>query len=254
MASVTARINEIKQPRGGYINPTSLTVVSYKDGIVLNEHENINPTNIGMVVDYLTRYCINDNAKKSFQISLLGASLVGELDKAMEMLHKVETCGSGESIINACKLTGYDVCLRAGRQYFKSVDTINPDYSTIENILRMLERSVNFLGTNKPILSDGFTFPGGYTDIIDSGDGDYITKDALWDFKVSKNNPNNKQTLQVLIYYLMGIHSTDIVFNNIERIGIYNPRLNTEYFINIKDIPAEVIDSVNKYVIGYKTA
>ena len=54
-------------------------------------------------------------------------------------------------------------------------------------ILRLwLKRSLAFWKEYGPITQDGFTFEGGYTDIVSSGDGDYLTEDTLWDFKVSK--------------------------------------------------------------------
>ena len=40
MASVTRRIDEIKQPRGGYIKPSEFQVTVMDDGIILNEEEN----------------------------------------------------------------------------------------------------------------------------------------------------------------------------------------------------------------------
>ena len=52
---------------------------------------------------------------------------------------------------------------------------------------------------SKPIDISGITFEGGYSSVIVSGDADFITKDTLWDFKVSKNSPTSKQTLQLLI-------------------------------------------------------
>lgn len=48
----------------------------------------------------------------------------------------------------------------------------------------------------------GFTFKGGYSPIVTAGDGDYLTKDTLWDFKVSKKELNSKHTLQLLMYYI----------------------------------------------------
>ena len=71
---------------------------------------------------------------------------------------------------------------------------------------------------------DGFTFEGGYTDIVSSGDGDYLTEDTLWDFKVSKEEPKSKYTLQLLMYYIMGCHSIHPEFQKIEKLGIFNPR------------------------------
>ena len=78
-------------------------------------------------------------------------------------------------------------------------------------------------GKNGSIIKDGFTFEpakpddkayekmiktgkgsyGGYTYTVESGDGDFLTADTLWDFKVSKSKPTNKHTLQLLMYLLL---------------------------------------------------
>ena len=50
MASVTARIKEVKQPRGGYIKPSQFEQIVYDDGIKF-EKENLHASIIGMVVD-----------------------------------------------------------------------------------------------------------------------------------------------------------------------------------------------------------
>ena len=56
MSSVTQRITKIKQPRGGYIKPSQFKLQKIDDGKILNEHENIHASVIGMAVDYLTRF------------------------------------------------------------------------------------------------------------------------------------------------------------------------------------------------------
>lgn len=61
MASVTARIKTIKQPRG-YIPPSKFKTIALNDGIVLNEKENVHASIIGMVVDYLSR-CSSETDK-----------------------------------------------------------------------------------------------------------------------------------------------------------------------------------------------
>lgn len=128
---------------------------------------------------------------------------------------------------------------------------INPDSYMIENIRILVYRSLNFWKIYGPITVDGFTFEGGYTDIINTGDGDFLTKDTLWDFKVSKNPPTNKHTLQILIYYLMGKHSGKPEYKNIQKIGIYNPRLNQAYVLDTSNIPQNIIKEVKEKVIGY---
>lgn len=157
-----------------------------------------------------------------------------------------------ESVNNACKLVGYDVCFRAGIMGYKPVEEINPDSDTIGNIVIMVERSLIFWKEYGPIIKDGFTFEGGYTDIVSSGDGDYLTRDTLWDFKVSKEEPKSKYTLQLLMYYIMGCHSIHPEFKQIEKLGIFNPRKNKVYIANISLISPEIIEKISRDVIGYK--
>ena len=54
MYSVTQRISKIKQPRGGYIKRKDFTCITLEDGIELNSQENIHPSLIGLVIDYMT--------------------------------------------------------------------------------------------------------------------------------------------------------------------------------------------------------
>ena len=80
--------------------------------------------------------------------------------------------------------------------------------------------------------------------------GIFLTKDTLWDFKVSTNKPNKDHTLQLLIYYLMGRRSIHPEFQTIEKLGI-SPTSNTIYQLPISDISDEVIKEVETVVIGY---
>lgn len=253
MKSVTQRIKEIKQPTGGYLNPKELEVIELQDGVELYLEENISAGLIGMAVDYLTRYINSGNLKESFKISLMGAEKVGETRKAIKLLNDINGLDD-VSIINACKLCGYDVCYRAGTTYFKNVDEINPDEKTIFNIKTMVKRGINFFEKYGPIVRDGMTFAGGYTSTISAGDGDFTTRDTLWDFKVSKSEPTKDHTLQLIIYYLLGIHSYECDFTNIDKIGIFNPRKNIIYRYEIKNIPSEIIKEIENDVIGYGNA
>lgn len=135
---------------------------------------------------------------------------------------------------------------------YKPVEEIKPDSDTIENIVIMVKRSLTFWKEYGPITKDGFTFEGGYTDIVSSGDGDYLTEDTLWDFKVSKEEPKSKYTLQLLMYYIMGGHSIHPEFQKIEKRGIFNPRKNKVYIAEISSINPEVIEKVSQDIIGYK--
>ena len=249
MFSVTARIKVIKQPRGGYINPREFKIKSFEDGKELGE-ENIHRSLIGLAVDYMTRFIMGTPVEEAFKISLLGAIIVKEQKYAEKLLSSIVGLDN-KSIYNACKLVGYDVCFRAGSTNYKSVKTIEPDDITINNIRIMVNRSIDFFKEYGPIVLDGFTFEGGYTKIISSGDGDFITKDTLWDFKVSSYPPKPQHTLQLLVYYLMGKHSIHSEFNSIKKLGIFNPRLNCVYLMEISKISKDTIETVSRDVIGY---
>ena len=85
MKSVTQRIKEIKQPKGGYINPKDFEITQLDDGIKLKENENINASLIGLVVDYMTRFLNSNNKQEAFKISLLGSRLIKQENKANEL-------------------------------------------------------------------------------------------------------------------------------------------------------------------------
>ena len=274
MASVTGRISQITQPRGGYIKPSEFKEMIFNDGKMLGE-ENIHASIVGMTVDYLTRFMVlkqqgsdNDSSLRSaFIISITGYQkrlqilgnkicLQDEKDKVdvSYLLSKI-TGLSDESICAACKATTYDVWFRnpgAALMATGASDT-NPDKQTINNIKIMVERTLKFWEKYGPVVKDGFTFEkDGYTSVVDSGDGDYLTKDTIWDLKVSKTKPNNKHTLQLLMYWIMGKHSKKPEFETIDKIGIYNPRLNTVYLYNTNNLSDVIIKAVEKEVICYK--
>lgn len=267
MASVTQRIKQIKQPRGGYINPSALIMRQMEDNQTLGP-ENLHPSVIGTVVDYLTRYMLTQNVHEAFDISILGYQarmyMLGpqilEKDKKLHidlpyLLSRIDGLDD-HSIIAACKSCCYDVWYRnplylTTRDQSQAQITM-PDQQTISNIRTMVMRSMQFFDEYGPVKSTGFTFePNGYTITVHSGDGDYLTADTLWDFKVPKSEPTNKHTLQLLMYWIMGQHSGNKIFENIEKLGIFNPRLNKVYTININKVPKEIIKVVETDVIGY---
>ena len=253
MASVTQRIKEIKQPKGGYINPKLFAVTKIDDGgLSLGEAvENIHAGLIGLAVDYLTRTLLYGNPLDAFKISIKGATRIGEHEQAIEKAQSI-TDLSPTSITAACQLAGYDVCFRAGIAYYKPVQEILPDDNTIKNIEIMVNRAILFFKEYGPVVEEGFTFQDGYTSTVSTGDGDFITADTLWDFKVSVAEPKKEHTLQLLMYYLMGKRSTNKNLHSIKRLGMFNPRLNKVYLLNISDIPDGVISAVEKEVICYQ--
>lgn len=303
--SVTQRVKDTEQPRGGYVKRTDMTNIPLGAGEEELGPENIHSSLVGLAVDYLTRIMTGALAEDAFTVAQRGALLLvnpssvdegiifGCLEKAYlqgigqnkpvdldefkttfrkivssipdenfqrlacaaqklaEMLASVKGLDD-ESIISAVKLSSLDVCYRAGVDRYKPMEEINPDKTTIENIRVMVERSLRFLDLYGPKTLDGFTFVGGYTETVSFGDGDFLTEDTLWDFKVSKRPVNKDWTLQIMMYWRMGLRSGQPEFKTIKYLGIYNPRKNEVDRIAVNDIPSDVIDTVDYDVIGYK--
>ncbi len=53
------------------------------------------------------------------------------------------------------------------------------------------------------------------------------------------------------MYWIMGQHSGQEIFKTITKIGLYNPRQNVAYTLDVAKIPAEVIREVEEKVICY---
>lgn len=258
MYSVTRRIRETKQPRGGYIKPSSMMKTEFDDGVVLHENENISPSITGMAVDYLTRFLTDGNKRKAFDISIRGvANAIRHKRSTKEETFAIYDKINGlddESIINACKLVSYDVWYRnlPAALMSPSPNEINPDKNTIENIRIMVKRGLTFFENYGPVIKYDFDFkPNGYTMIVSCGDGDFLTKDTLWDFKVSAKEPTKENTLQLLMYFIMGKHSGQDIYKDIKNIGVFNPRLNAMYTLDMSLISEETIAEIENLVICY---
>lgn len=196
MFSVSDVVNSAKQPKGGYIPVSSLEIINLKDGNTLNSNENISPSTVGTVVDYISRFLLGATLKEAFKIPLKGAKRLQRFSYARTILDEI-TGNNNESIIAAVKLIPYDVAFRTGNSNYVYQEPVLPDRDTLENIKVMINRTVNFFKEYGPVVLMGFSFPKASSLLISSADGDYLTKTGLWDLKVSKNEPTIKQTLQI---------------------------------------------------------
>lgn len=267
MASVTGRIKEIKQPRGGFLKPSEFDEIVFGDQMCLElKKENVHASVVGMAVDYLTRFVMNEDIKEAFNFSILGYKkrmfFLGDDIYKKDQKKKIDIVSLMEdinglddkSIVAACKVCTYDIWFRnpLGAISAKEAYETNANEYTIQSVRTMVKRSLLFWEKYGPIIADGFTFEkNGYTSVVDSGDGDYLTADTLWDFKVSVRKPTNKHTLQLLMYWIMGKHSEKDIFKEITKLGVYNPRLNRAYILNVNNISPEIIRIVEKDVICY---
>lgn len=216
----------------------------------LHPEENVSPSLVGIAVDYLTRFMSGTSVEEAFKVSKLGAHVVRQRRLFKKLLSNVYGLDD-DSIVAAVKLSGFDSAYRAGVTAYRPVEDIEPDDDTVENIRTMVERSLRFFNQYGPKVMDGLTFEGGYTGYVATGDGDFLTNDTLWDFKVSKQKLQNKYTLQLLMYWRMGLHSIHPEYENVKYLGVYNPRMNIVYRLDVNDIPTDVISTVETEVIGY---
>ena len=300
MSSVTGRIKEVKQPRGGYLKPSDFHKEIYDDHITLAPTENIHSAILGMATDYMVRFMLDDNPEEAFKVCRWGYEnrldalidtipdevalelkkergykklSLGDIKRGLiaindgdnsadELIERIVGLDD-ESIVAVCKLVTYDVWLRdpIGASLAKGPAEINPDADTIHNIRTMIQRSVSFWKMKGPITKDGFAFSeenecgkvlkSGYTKTVTHGDGDYLTKDTMWEFKTTRSNITSKHTLQLLMYYIMGKHSEMDIYREIKKIGLFNPRLNVAYTLDVDNIPSDIIETVEKEVICY---
>lgn len=250
--SVSERAKKTPQPNDGYLSPRMMNKTKMaEDFSDIKQGENISPGLIGMVVDYLSRFMLGEPVEKAFSVSLMGAHMAKDEDNAKRLIADIKGLDS-RSIVNAVKMTGYDVCVRAGLAKYKPVELIDPNETSIENIRIMVNRTISHFQKYGGITKSMLTFPGGYTEVVTSGDGDYLTHDALWDMKTSKKSISKVDTLQLLIYWRLGIHSVDDEYQSVKYLGVCNPRRNEVYLVSVSDLPRDLISEVDAVVIGYE--
>lgn len=260
MSSVTARIREIKQPRGGYLNISNFKVYQFKGTWKLDSTEDFPPAITGMVVENLTKVVFGSKIIDAFESSIKGAIMAEKYGystagpEIAEYLSNIYGY-SRNSIINACKAVTFDVWYKNGKEIAEksmSAKDISPFDIPIHNIQSMINRSISFFSKQGSMIDMGFCFDEeGYTSTVDTGNADFLTSDTLWEFKVSSAEPTSAYTLQLLMYYIMAVHSKREEFKRITKIGIFNPRLYKAYIMEVKDISPEIIKEVEQKVICY---
>lgn len=251
--NVTSRIASIVPPAGGYV-PLSLLSETVTDDHVLTVPGTLRADVVGQCVQYYATLLYTGDESKATEISRMGIMMMTDeqREEYLDLCHRLSVEDDERRRIGIMyAISSYDELFRAGR-FTKG--PVGPDISDDEaDILLEVSKRVVALMARHPVVSIEVTFPGGYTDTIVSGDADILCSDCLWDVKVSKYPPTRDNLLQVLVYYLMGMHSNECHrYEGIGRIGIYNPLLGREYTVELSDIPDDVRDEVERKVIGYR--
>ena len=77
MSSVTQKVKEIQQPRGGFLPVKKFKKIELYDEYILNNEENIHASLVGLVVDYMARFLSGDTIEYSLQIYSFLTSVKG---------------------------------------------------------------------------------------------------------------------------------------------------------------------------------
>lgn len=285
MNSVTRVIRNIKQPNNGVLPLSKFRVHNIGGDII--KCDKIPPILVGKIVDSMLHVTIRSNKEKLFRSSISGYnkrieyfarqfSYNNGFEFESKRIEQEDGMFNVYSLIN--RLDGYmkefkfyelAICLSLIHQYdiwdsqfsymstTSSIVSSRPKYFTkgdIRKIVQLYKRTLDWLC--KIMGKDNITFdykfyPDGYTQNIQYGVGDFICNNMLIDLKCTQSNPTTINTLQILTYYVMGLHSNNKLYKNISSIGIYSPILNKLWYLGIDSIPNESIKFVEDSVLEY---
>lgn len=240
--SVTQRIQEIKQPRGGYLPIKLFTEQKLNNDNLILEYKSKNdikyfPSLLGLVVDYVSRYLYSKDLIKSFEISFLSIikylvdtnyttnsfseeeciSLYNDFKKKLFSLESLNINDNNKSNIEIIKnifiIVQLDSIYRAGYEpkelWQKTASNVRLIFNNhleipdyICNNALICIRRTLNFYNSKQNITFGECFGNG--ELISSGDCDFITNDTIWDMKVSSSNIyNNSSTIKWTLQILI---------------------------------------------------
>ena len=267
------------QPRGGFIDPHDMESKPIsndypenyiKDMLdVTTSMGNFTAQSLGLVFDYLLRIeiAIMSGEKISravigaFPVACRGAMMVDKWDDAQRLLKNIALLYAKRDNIddnlleiaqNASELVVYDAVFRAG--YYnpdhKPPKLNEHDFNTLSIMLGSTEEYLT--RENDHIISLGFGFTAEGAKNVAPSDGDILTETSLIDLKCSIKKPTSKHTLQLLLYYILGMHENKEIFGKLQYLKILNPRLGAVYSYEIAKVDKETLKHIEKDIMGYK--
>ena len=227
-----------------------------EDALISEADEIITPSNFGTELDYLTRFVMlaDDHAFDLANIELkryldhgliTPAEFIRVINKEEKLGRLTENISEVDDIPDkvfglALDICAWEVAFRTNK-YIKP--SVYPDRVTIKHMKVMMKRIEDFFDQFGWPTRDAFgaSTKNGYL----SGDGDYLLKNTIVDLKAS-----NKTTMQIywvrqlLLYYTLGFYNH---FNDekIDRLIIFNARVDMVFYINVADIDQSVFEFVN---------
>lgn len=262
MASVTSIINSDRYKDNKLVSVSLFKEEVFKNGSYLYTNENLEERLIGAVVDNILRVyvCMENGYKrnidciyKAFETSFSYINniknRVNECNCIVDIMSKSKFLDD-EFIKCACKLVAYSFTVsRKDGKYFKDENNV-PDSKTIERIRNLVNNGIDFIKMYGPVIGFDLSFEGGYTNSVSNGRADYLMEDCLWDLKVYRSDISCKDSLQLVLYYLLGLRSIHREkYLRVKKLGIYNPKKCKIYTVNIEDIDKSILENIEKTII-----
>ena len=285
MNSVTKAIRDIEQPVHGVLPLNKFRVHDIGGEVIVCGK--IPPIIVGKVIDSMLHITIRANKEKLFKSSINGYnkriehfarqfSYGNSFEFEAKRIEQEDGMFNVYSLIN--RLDGYikefkfyelAICLSLIHQYdawdsqfwhmsnITSIASSRPQYYTkgdTRKIVQLYKRALNWLCSimNKDnVIFDYKFYPDGYTQNVKYGVGDFVCNNTLFDLKCIRENPTSMHTLQILTYYVMGLHSNNKLYKDIKRIGIYSPIQNKLGYVGVNEIPKNSIEFVENNILRY---
>lgn len=269
MQSVSRFSRQLDQPKGGYLKEHNEYQILNpdKDTITIDE-ETLKPIIIGKTVNYLARYLFfkNQPAQTILQSVFLGAKRYYQETKETDVLDFIEKIKLGsreisldmidDFVIAACLSNYYQMPCEYTEYRMKYIP--RPCESDYNHILRMVERTLNFL----KIVKDHSNFLlANYAVASDMkfrlwDNGDFRTDKAIVDLKFySKNAWNRYNSAKLAIDYILGRYGIDVSqgeqWKNVDTLAIFDVRHNMIEYINVDNYMNEIheiLQTVQKQV------
>lgn len=281
MSSVSEIVERFEQPAFGVL-PVSLFEKKElrQDAYKLSGKSSIPAIHLGLIVDYCVKYILGVKLSDILHVEYAGyaehirVSAVRYFNSLSEsaltqiyiederkniclsdFVSKVENAKTfDEFVTNMLYVIQYGDFVRNIRYAYDRIGevfTTELSNDELQDILIMFMRTQSWVKKfDKAVPMYKFK-PYGYNNTVTSGEGDFCTKYTLWDLKVANGDPTTKDTLQLLIYYIMAKHSGNRLYNNVNSVGVYNPKLDAIWTCKMDSVDSSIINMVTK-MLGFK--
>lgn len=278
MNSIKDRAVEAEQPEGGYLKVTDFDRFDLADGKGAVSVSDVPAAYVARAVDGLSRMALEGERADVFYKYMRGASRAEDCGRAGS-IRAAKGLKDGiagmddESIRNACRIASFGDWLvdPAAAEDGPGPDAVEPGDASVEAIRVMAarmgaffdrygqpeEREFSFepadgdsMGYVSMTMGGGGTW-GGYTVSAACGNGDYISGDTMWLVKADGSEVTEADTLELLMWAVMGVKSGQSKYQAVKRMGILEPGTGTAYTMSMDAVPADVLEAVCGNVLGY---